>query len=420
MNIISGLRLIAQMKLNQWKSQNEIEEIQEQKLKDMFSYACSHVPYYRKSLKDIGFRGMDDLQNLPIMKKEDLRLNTGSLISDQYPKDSLKPAQTSGSSGTPLTVYHHPSESYHGPACEIHQFTEAGIGPFDTVAHIAYPRTNRHMIQKFGVYRRHFVPMKEGEKKNLEALAKLKPKALFCNPSYLVPLAYENLLSKDPIKIKTIFSYSEVLSKKARELLVRSFGSEVYDMYGVVETSWVAWQCEKGSMHLYSDSMVAEISDAKGNVVPKGKQGRVLLTTLWKRSMPLLRYQTTDRSAFGSKCRCGRGLHTLKPIEGRDDDFIVMPSGRATSAFILDICMQSLPGVRLFQVIQEEIGSLHIKIVPIGKPPSEKAQKELIKNVHGSFPEKFKVTLEVVDSLPRGRTGKLRSVTSKVGAGIDL
>lgn len=420
MSVINSAVLLAQMKLNQWKSQDETESMQEERLKALFAYASEHVPYYRKTMKGASVKDLEDLARLPLTKKHEIRTQTDSFLSDRYRKGSLKMCSTSGSSGTPLDIFHHPSEGYHGPALEIHQLTEVGVSPFDIQARIHYIKDKPRILQRLGIFRRRHLPMDAGESDNLPLLMKMRPRALLSHASYLASLAQVNLASGAPLKVDKVFSYSEVLTARARELITKSFRCDLYDMYGIVETSWAGWQCEKGSIHLYSDSVVAEIVDDHGNPVKRGEYGNVILTTLWKRSMPLIRYQVGDRSAFGPKCRCGRGWHTLKTIEGRDIDFIVLPSGRTTSARQLDVVIRYLPGVLLFQAIQEKAGELHVKMVPVDRPPPLAAQEEFIKQLSTAFPEPIKATLEVVDRLPRGKSGKIPYMVSKVEPGVRV
>ena len=217
------------------------------------------------------------------------------------------------------------------------------------------------------------------------------------------------------MKIKNVFSSTEMLSEGARKLISRSFGCSVYDMYGAVETSWIAWQCDKGSLHLYSDSIIAEIVDNQGNPVKKGEYGNIVLTTLWKRSMPLLRYCIGDRAAFGPNCTCGRGLHTLKSIEGRDDDFLTLPSGRLLSARSINT-MYDMADIRNYQIIQEKEDLFVFRFVPANKILSASAKKEIIRRMkRGCHGEEVRIEFEMVDRIKRGRTGKIRAIISKVG-----
>ncbi|MEW6035124.1 MAG: AMP-binding protein [Candidatus Micrarchaeota archaeon] len=411
--------LLAQMRSDQWKSPEELRATQEKKLRELFEYAKNKVPYYRKKFEGRTVRSLDDLPALPILRKQDIRSNTLSLISSAYRESSLKKMSTSGSTGTPLDIYHSAGESAYGPAFEMRQLTEAGIGPFDKVVHIIYHNGKPRLLQNLGIFRRHYLSMHDDEKANLKKLKEMKPKALICHPSYALPMAHANQ-GDGALKIEKLFSYAELLTPKARAFLEASFGAKVYDMYGSMETSWLAWQCEKGSMHLHSDHVIAEIVDEQGRPVKDGEYGNIVVTPLWQRAMPLLRYSLGDRTAIGEKCACKRGLQTLKPIEGRDDDFIVLPSGRPISGRFVGVFIRDIPGAVLFQARQDNEGELKILIVTEDGKIDGKDRKKLSDDLNAFFPEKLDIKVELVESIPRGRSGKLQSVVSSLKPSIDL
>jgi phenylacetate-CoA ligase len=411
--------LLAKMRSEQWKTEEELRRMQEKKLIGLFEYAKKRVPYYRKKFEGRTVRSLDDLALLPMVRKQDIRANTLSFIGDGYKPESLRKMSTSGSTGTPIDVYHSEGESAYGPAFEMRQLTEAGIGPFDKVVHIIYHNGKPRLLQNLGVFRRHYLSMHDDEKLNLEKLKEMRPKALICHPSYALPMAHANQGS-GALKIEKLFSYAELLTPKARALLESSFGAKVYDMYGSMETSWLAWQCEKGSMHLHSDHVIAEIVDEQGVPVKKGEYGDIVVTPLWQRAMPLIRYSLGDRTAFGEKCACGRGLQTLKPIEGRDDDFIVLPSGRPISGRFVGVFIRDIPGAVLFQARQESEGQLRILLVTEDGKIDGKDRKKLADDLNAFFPEKLDIKVELVDSIPRGKGGKLQSVVSFVKPPTDL
>jgi phenylacetate-CoA ligase len=406
--------LLARMKLNQWKSQDELESIQEKRLRTLISYASEHVPYYKRSLKGASVKCLEDLPKLPLIKKQDLSKQNDYFISNRYRKESLHKVMTSGSTGMSLAIYHDTSESHYGPAFELHPLTEAGIGPLDLQAQITYQKGRRHLLQRLGIFRRNYLSIQDDEFKNLFALKRMKPNALLCYPSYLVLLARANLESGIDFKVEKVFSSAEILSKQATKLISSSFSCSVCEMYGSTETSGIAWQCEKGSMHLNSDSIIAEIVDDEGNQVRRGDYGNIVITPLWRRSMPLIRYCLGDWVAFGPKCSCGRGLHTLKPIEGRNDDFIVLPSGKLLSARSINI-MDDMPCVSNYQIIQEKEGLFVFRFVPADKQLPDSSKKEIIRRIKsGCHGEEVRIEFEMVDKIERGRTGKIRTIISKV------
>jgi phenylacetate-CoA ligase len=406
-DLLDSVRILAGLKSNQWKERAELEAMQEEGLRRLLEHAAEKVPFYRKSLKGTKVRDLEHLDSLPVLRKEDIRDHGASMLcSDHGP---LRQYSTSGSTGIPVTIHFSRHELNYKLALGYLQLSESGLGPFDSQARITHYRLEPNILQRMGLFRNHYLPIKNSMKENLLALKRLRPEALHSCSSVLSPLAQENLASNDPINIDKVFSYAEVLSGKARELLKESFHCSVHDLYGATETGWIAWECEEGNMHLHSDSIIAEIVDDAGIPVKRGQTGSLVLTSLWKRSMPLIRYAIGDRTSFGSSCRCGRGLHVLRPIEGREDDLIVLPSG--ASYTVRDTNINALPGIQQFQIFQDRPGELVIKIVPNGR---FSMQDELVRQVSSAMPEPMEVTVELVDSIPRGPTGKICSIVSKV------
>jgi phenylacetate-CoA ligase len=409
---LGAVLLLAQFRMNQWKSRDELESMQEEKLRKLVSYASEHVPYYRKALTGKSVRDLDDLSSLPLLTKKNVRQHSRSLVSRRFDANSLIQLTTSGSTGTPLEIYHSPDESKYGPAFELHQMIEAGVGPFDVHAVITKERNQPGLLNRLGLLRRHCFEFRNS-RQLAQDIRSIRPTVLRGTPSFIVPLAFENIRSGFGLHVKRAFTFSEVLTDKARDLIFRSFGCAVFDSYGSIETSWIGWECEKGSMHLFSDSIIAEVVDEKGNKLGQGRHGSIVLTPLWKRSMPLIRYNLGDRTALGSGCRCGRGYHVLKPVEGRNNDFIVLPSGAACSAHLIGFNIRSFPGILQFQARQENAGEIRLLIIPEAGMTDE-VRRKIIKTLKGVFPEPMNISLELVSELPRSSSGKLCEFVSRL------
>lgn len=403
---------ISRMKLNQWKSPDEIRELQEKRLLKLVSYASRHVPYYRKLLAKASIRSIEDLQNLPVLRKADLRKSPESFISESCARPYSK--LTSGSTGVPMRIHFDKPDAEYQLALEYFQLTEAGLMPYHSQAQITYYDMAPSLLQRAGIFRRHYLSDTASEQENIRALKRLRPDALHTAPSFFVPLAHENLRSGAGLRLKMAFSFAEVLTPNARRITEKSFGCDLRDLYGSTETSWAAWECEHGTMHLNSDSLIAEIVDGDMEPVKPGRSGTLVLTPLWKRTMPFIRYFMSDQTSFAGKCRCGRsGLQAVAPIAGRSDDFIVLPSGKFRSALLVEERVRTLPQVLQYQALQERPGQLCIKTV-LSAPLSKEDKTSLVQSISKAYGEEMEIEFEEADSLPRGKTGKIRAVISKV------
>jgi phenylacetate-CoA ligase len=409
LDMLSALLLVARMRSDQWRSREELESLQEELLRDTLAYASRNVPRYR-AFGNRSLRSLEDLQELPIIGKDEVRADPFSFVSRRFSPERLLKARTSGSTGTPLTIYQEPGELKYNPAFELRQLTECGVKPTDVHARISADRHSPAFYERLGLYRRHYFLYRSAAQL-LGELARLRPDVLRGPPSFMTPLARENRGRRERLSISRMFCFSEMLSQNARKLIESSFGGRVYDGYGSVETSWIAWECPEGSLHLHSDYLIAEIVDDEGNPVPRGRTGSIVLTPLWRRAMPLIRYRLGDRTAFGGRCRCGRGLHVLKPVEGRHNDLIALPSGNVISAHLIGFNLRSNPAILQFQAEQMKDLSITLRIIPVGGMSPAELQG-IADNLRKVFPEPVELRAEAVDSIPSPAGRKLRDFIS--------
>ncbi|MFN7991477.1 MAG: hypothetical protein U0R44_04945 [Candidatus Micrarchaeia archaeon] len=406
--------LLARMKRNQWKGREELRELQGRRLRQLIVHAKRSVPFYRKRFPDIdAVRSVHDLPLLPMTSKEEVAADPGSFISAGAERGVLISNPTSGSSGIQVPVFISREESRYGIALELHQMTECGVGPLDLQVRIAHYSTPQNLLQRLGLFRRTYLPVQEEEGKLLGELERLRPGALYGYPSLLAGIARRNA---GALRIRRVFSCGELLTGPAREAIARSFGCTLHDTYGSMETSWIAWECGKGGMHVHQDSVIVEIVDDHGNPVPEGTSGNVIVTPLWQRTMPFIRYRIGDRAALGGRCPCGRGLETIKMIDGRQDDMIRLPSGAIRSARSINI-MDDIKGFVSYQIVQERPDFFLFRYVPAAGGLGKEAEAEITRRIRqGCLGEEVAVGFKEVARIERGATGKLRAVVSKVRA----
>jgi phenylacetate-CoA ligase len=392
-----------QMKHNQWKSRTELEGIQEQKLRNLLEYAKNNVPYYRKTLAGSMVKDLEDLRNLPILSRSDVQAAGDSLISGKFEKTKLLAYTTTGSSGLPISPYYSLLEGHFGAALAFHQQTEAGFGPLDYLAYLRYEHIPDRYCPRF-FYRMKTLPLYLGE---AEALARVKAMGANILRTYASVLTLLAAANQDVgLSFKRVFSTSEYLSPRARKLIESSFSTRIHNFYGANEVSWIAWQCEEGGMHLHSDSTILEVVDSSGQ---PAKEGDILITSLWRYSMPFIRYRVGDSGSLGTGCKCGRGTHVIKSLKGKNNDFFILPSGRPWSPMFLEIVLFPIKGIVLYQATQDRPGKLLLSIV------ASRAldRVEIAKKLQACLPEPVDIEIDFPESLPKGRTGKIKSFISR-------
>jgi phenylacetate-CoA ligase len=152
--------------------------------------------------------------------------------------------------------------------------------------------------------------------------------------------------------LRRIFSGSEVLENSQRERIRRVFGVGISDNYGSTE-AFLAWECPHGSYHVNAEHVIVEIVDEQGHAVAPGKLGRVIVTTLHNRLMPLIRYEIGDYAfAAENGCRCGRTLPRIGNVGGRDVNLFIDSDGKRFTPWPLFRPLLEREWIRQDQIVQ--------------------------------------------------------------------
>jgi len=218
----------------------------------------------------------------------------------------------------------------------------------------------------------------------------------------------------EDIKPKIVFGTSEILDDETRKYINSVFEVEMVDMFGCVELNRTAWECsEHVGYHIDIDAVVMEfIRD--GESVSMGERGEIVYTGLYNYAMPLIRYRIGDIGVPSDEiCPCRRGLPLMKLIEGRTDSFMQVPDGRIFPAMIWEPIMRRIPGVGQFKAIQERKDLIRILLVNDEKF-TQKTIDQIEHDVKAVMGEKINVETEIVDEIPKDKSGKVRAAVSNV------
>jgi phenylacetate-CoA ligase len=174
-------------------------------------------------------------------------------------------------------------------------------------------------------------------------------------------------------------------TERCRALAAAAFGVRPLDVYAVTEAGPVAFECpdSPGDYHLNDDVQIVEIVDEMGHRVPDGETGEVVLTPLTLLSEPLLRYRVGDLAARRPyRCRCGRGLALLGPVEGRTRQIIRTPDGRTLNQAGIGPSFRKEHGVQRWQVRHTAPDTLMVLVVT--ESPWSAGGREQTVNLLGS------------------------------------
>jgi phenylacetate-CoA ligase len=181
----------------------------------------------------------------------------------------------------------------------------------------------------------------------------------------------------------------------------------------MAEIVTAAGECEHGRLHLWPEVGAVEILNGT-ETVPTGSSGDLVATGLINVDMPLIRYRTGDRTALAPEiaCPCGRHLPQLLQMEGRVDDVLYTPDGRAAGR--LDPVFKAELAIREAQIVQESLDLVRVSVVPaIGFGVADRIA--ITKGLQDRLPG-VRILVELVDAIPRTSNGKLRAVVSRLPA----
>jgi len=413
----------------QFMTDEEINKMQIHLFKSILTHAIESVPYYQNNIK---FRkseiemisSMDMLRELPILEKRVLREAPEILISKSYDIERLIKINTSGTTGTPLTIYISPDARKKNYAFFGRSKQWAGINGFEksitfggrTIVPAEQkkpPYWRRNLLFNNTIFSSyHLSENTVGD--YIKAIRGIGPVFIDSYPSSISFVADHLIRSSgDGIDVKAIITSAETLLDHQREKIERAFGCKVYDQYGSAEQVVLVCQCEKGSYHVNSEYGYLEILDRNNHPVKPGELGEFVCTGFTNNAMPLIRYKIGDMGILSNKkCDCGRQLPVIERIYGRNDDVLVTPDGRYIGR--LDPIFKGVENtIKESQIIQEKIDLIKVLIVR-DKGYREKDGEFIIRELQKRMGPAVTCEIEHVDSIGRTKNGKYRAVICEV------
>jgi phenylacetate-CoA ligase len=419
-----------ELERNQWLDREEVQRISWDKLKRLLEHAFENVPYYRRRFDELGLTPKDirtkqDLRQLPLLTKEDVRENMDALIARGYSRETMKRVVTSGSSGVPFIVY------------QDREFETANIAAYirarrwfdwefgDKVAWVWGRRGDiSHNWQEKLIYRLKrerwmdgFRPTRQAVRDFVEMLIDWKPD-LIAGYANVISLLAAYVLEREisSIRPKLVESTAMQLLSHDRQRIEEAFRCPVTDRYGSHETgSIVAYQCPEQSRHIFSDLVFFEVL-MDGQPVSTGEVGEVVLTPLHAYGMPLIRFRIGDIArATDDVCACGRGLPVVGDIEGRITGIFTLPSGRLLyGGAFRHLVLKDSTAIQRFRVHQYAPDKIEVSLERGRK--FDESMVDLVRArcmaLIGDEPIEF--TIKVVDEISTTDGGKHLVTTSDV------
>ncbi len=321
-------------------SRDEIESLQSARLVKAVNRVYHNVEYYRKKMQAKGLepgdiRGIEDLHKLPFTTYEDLNATYPFGLA-AVPKSELVRLQaSSGTTGKPKIAVYTRRDIDIWSECAARCMTMAGITRDDIIqVGYGYGLFTGGLGAHYGA--EHIgalvVPMSTGNTQKLVTMmVDCEVTAIACTPSYLLHVA-ETLRDQgllDKIKLKVALCGAEPWTDNMRSQMEELLNIKAFDIYGLTEICGpgVATDCEyhKG-LHIWEDHFLPEIIDpVTGEQIDSSEYGELVITTLTKEGMPLLRYRTKDLTSIDkTPCECGRTMARIQRFKGRSDDMLII------------------------------------------------------------------------------------------------
>ena len=321
-------------------SREDMNNLQSARLRKIVDRVYHNVEPYRKKMQEAGLEpgdinGIEDLHKLPFTTKDDLRDNYPFGLFAAPQTDIVRIHASSGTTGKATVVGYTRKDIDVWRECVARCCTMAGLGK-DDIIQVAYGYGlftgglgGHYGAEHLGAT---VVPMSTGNtKKLIDMMVDFQATGLMCTPSYLMHIAevIDEMGVKDKIKLKATINGAEPWTENMRIQIEERLGIHAHDIYGLSEIMGPGVACDcihhKG-LHIFEDHFLPEIIDPKTlQPVAPGETGELVITTLTKEGIPLIRYRTKDLTSLSyDKCECGRTTARISRFKGRSDDMLII------------------------------------------------------------------------------------------------
>lgn len=322
-------------------SSDEIQAIQLGNLKETVKRCYENVPHYKKQFDKLGIKPDDvkelsDLKKLPFTVKNDLRDNYPYGLFAVPMRDIVRLHASSGTTGRPIVVGYTKKDLDVWSDMIARLACMAGATP-DDIVQIAFGYGLftggfglHYGMEKLGAT---VVPISSGNsERQINLMRDFGTTVLVSTPSYCLYL-YEYMqkmgVTPEDLKLRLGMFGGEGCTQAMADEIHDMMGITVTENYGLSEVMGpgVAGECtHKCGMHINEDSFILEVIDPDtGEVLPEGSEGELVISSIRKEALPILRYRTRDITTITSgKCECGRTTKRMSKVKGRTDDMLII------------------------------------------------------------------------------------------------
>ncbi|RLC11164.1 MAG: phenylacetate--CoA ligase family protein [Deltaproteobacteria bacterium] len=423
------LRTLRHLRQTQWQSSGKILSATNKKLFAMVCHAVATSPFYRSRFAEAGIdptkvAKIEDLSNLPLLTKDDIRAHTDDILSTAFKKQDLALSKTGGSTGVALQIYcdRKGVEKRAGAALRADEWSGWVLGQ-PLAAIWGNPPTPKTLKNKLRRWVKDRIIYLDTMRIDDQAIAQFLGQWRQMNPGLLYGHAHSIFILCEILKDRGIalsprgiVATSMMLIEQERQVIEEVCGIKVTNRYGCEEVSLIACECEQHhGMHLNTDHNIVEFLRDDGTPCAPGEDGRIVVTELVNFGMPMIRYEVGDRGVPSDRiCPCGRGLPLMEHVTGRVADFLVATDGHKVAGIsIIENTLTRLPGIKQMQVVQEEALRLQVNLVP-GPEYGPETEVRLVASLQEYLGTEVGVQVTQVARIPQEESGKYRFTICRI------
>lgn len=417
----------------------DIEKMQLERLQRLVKYCYDNVPFYHKRLSEAGvcpekIKTLSDIQYIPYTTKADLRDNYPYGLFAVPQSKIVRMHASSGTTGKPTVVGYTANDLDHWSDCVARLAMAAGADE-NTIVQICFgyglftgALGLHYGLEKIGAT---VVPSSSGNtEKQIMLMQDFGTNTLVATPSYaqyIGELAREKGVL-DKLQLKLGLFGSEGCTIEMRNAIEKTLNLFATDNYGMSELNGpgVSGECrERCGMHINEDHYYAEVIDpATGDVLPRGSDGELVVTTLTKEGMPVLRYRTKDITKIDYEpCACGRTFARMDKPKGRSDDMLKIRGVNVFPSQIETVLMsfkEIAPHYQLVLTRENFADHLEIKVELLELYSSLLDNFPALSELHAKITKEMKIVLGIQTKLTIVGCKTLERFQGKAKRIVDL
>jgi phenylacetate-CoA ligase len=431
MNLIDYSLILNKFPVKQ--AQKELQEIQKlsdidfeiyikNKKEEIVNFHLNNNDFYKSFVSKKKW----DWNSLPILQKEDLQLPLEKRLSEGYTLKNIFKNNTSGSTGNPFSFAK--DKFSHALTWSIikNRFNWHGLYGEKQARFYGMPKKmvgkGKELTKDFLSHRFRFNVFDLTDVAFDKWINKFSStKFIYLNGYTSVLVVFAKYLNTKGLVLKEICPSlnacvvtSEMLFDNDKELLNKAFGVKIINEYGASELDLIAFEDEKNNWILNTETLFVEVLDEENKILEDGKVGNIVITSLYNKAHPFIRYKIGDKGAIK---KISPKKTILQNLEGRSEDLVKLPSGKVapglTFYYITKSIMEDSAAIKEIKIIQTKIDTFKVNYVSGNK--LDKSQEEKIRQ---ALKEYLEVNLNIdffrLEKLERTKSGKLKQFTSLI------